>query len=249
MNDKQMLWSLTAKWGFQNEQDVIDIFNNWQNNALAKEWLQKMWYIIDEIEKVVAVKIKWNYKADIQIQVSITLKWIFDVQNISIKLVSNASGFNQIDKRWIDSYKELWNIEEEVVDLLKYFTWEKLPKISNSKDARRMFMFEFTEEEKWKILNFFENNKMIILTDILKWRWKFSAEWMLVIVKDSEKFLWALEPMNYVLNFYNGDVKISPQWSLMIWKITIQRKWWDGWRKTAQMLQFKFNPVLLINRS
>lgn len=168
MNDRQILWSLTAKWGFQNEQNVIDIFNDWKNNKLAQEWLCKMWYKIDEIEKVVAVKIQGSYKADIQIQVSITLKWIFDVQNISIKLVSNTSGFNQIDKRWIDTYKELWNMEEEVVDLLKYFTWEKLPKIPNPKNPRRMFMFEFTEKEQGKILNFLESNKILILSDILK---------------------------------------------------------------------------------
>ena len=51
----------------------------------------------------------------------------FDAQNIQIKLVSNPKGFNQIDKRWVDQYVEMWNIPKDVADLLKYFTGEYKP--------------------------------------------------------------------------------------------------------------------------
>jgi hypothetical protein len=38
-------------------------------------------------------------------------------------------------------------------------------------------------------------------------------------------------------------VIISPQGSLKIGKITMQRKGGDWWRETAKMLQFKIDPT------
>lgn len=245
----QELGSKTAKWWFQNENDIIEKFNDWKHNNLAKKWLLKMNYQLNEIEFVKAVKISGSYKADIQvqIQVCIKLKSEIDCQNISIKLVSNSSGFNQIDKRWLAKYKEPWEFNDEIFEILQYFVGEKLPKISNPRDKRRMFFDEFSKAEQEKILDFFEKNKFLIVSDLLKWRGKFSAEWFLVILKNnSENDLWALEPINYVMNFFIGKVRFSPQWSLYIWKITMQRKWWDNGRDSAKMLQFKINPALLI---
>lgn len=248
--DKILLGSKTAKGWFQNEEDVIVLFNDWKNSPLSQMWLIKMWYLLEEIEYVNAVKVKWHFKADIQVQIQITikLKEQIDCQNLSIKLVSNPQWFNQIDKRWVDTYAELWNMNDDIKSLLKYFSGELSPNIHNPRDSRRMFVDEFTEIEQRKLLWFFEDNKLLVITDILKWRWKFSAEWMLVILKDwiSSDLRWALEPMNYVMNLFDGEVAISPQGSIKIWRITIQRKGWDGWRKTANMLQFKINPAILL---
>lgn len=248
--EKILLGSKTAKWGFQNEEDVICYFNDWKKNLLAQKWLEKMWYKIEDIEYVYAVKVKGHFKADIQVQIQIIIKLIeqIDCQNLSIKLVSNPQWFNQIDKRWVKNYVELWDMNDEIVSILKRFSGEEIPNIENPRDARRMFVDEFPEIEQKKLLQFFIDNKMLIISDILKWRWKFSAEWMLVILKNwnDEEMKWALEPMNFVMNFFDGNVSISPQWSIRIWKITLQRKGWDGGRKTANMLQFKINPALLV---
>ena len=98
-----------AKNGFQNEDDVVFIFNHWKESFIAKEWLLAMDYDLKEIEFVKAEKIKGSYKADIQVKISITikLKKLEDIQNLQVKLVSNSQGFNQIDKRWVKNYKEL----------------------------------------------------------------------------------------------------------------------------------------------
>lgn len=40
--DKIALGSRTAKDGFRNEFFVIDIFNNWEKEILAQEWLKAM---------------------------------------------------------------------------------------------------------------------------------------------------------------------------------------------------------------
>ncbi len=99
-------------------------------------------------------------------------------------------------------------------------------------------------------MNFFNDNKTLIVNDILKGRGKLLAEWMLVILKlkNRENIQWALEPINKVLNhFGNGEVKITPRGSFKIGNITVQRKGGDNGRETANMLQFKINPAELIN--
>jgi R.HinP1I restriction endonuclease len=249
MNDLIKRGSKTAKDGFKNENDVVDKFNNWQNDDLAKEWLKSMNYNLHEIEYVKASKVKGSFKADIQVQINveIKLKKLLDIQNLQVKLVSNPAGFNQIDKRWVDKYVELWNIPNEITKILKHFTGELMPYIKNPKDERRMFMNEFTNDEQKLIVDFIKANQSLIVSDILKGRGQFSAEWMLVILKIKEKEVkWALKPMNFCLNLFgNGNVEITKQGSIKIGNITIQRKGGDSGRKTAQMLQFKINPCLV----
>lgn len=249
IKDLVKVGSQTAKDGFQNENDVIDKFNNWQDDDIAKEWLKAMNYNLNEIEYVKAHKIKGSFKADVQVQISveIKLKKLLDVQNLQVKLVSNPNGFNQIDKRWVDKYVELWNIPSDITRILKHFTGEIPPYIKESKDERRMFINEFTKEEQNLIVDFIKINQSLIVSDILKGRGQFAAEWMLVILKVKQKEVrWALKPMNFCLNLFgNGEVEITKQGSIKIGKITIQRKGGDGGRKTAQILQFKINPCLL----
>ncbi len=241
--------SKTAKDGFKNEGFVVDEFNNWNKSNLAQGWLEKMDYNLSDIESVKAQKITGSYKADIQvkIKIEIKLKSLVDIQNLQVKLVSNPKGFNQIDKRWLKTYKKMWNIPSDVYELLQYFTGELSPKISNPKDNRRMFLTEFSKEEQEKILNFFNMNKILIVSDILKGKGEFAAEWMLVILKINDEIKWALESINYVLNYFgNDEVSMSPRGSILIGKITIQRKGGDNGRETANMLQFKINPAELI---
>jgi len=235
--------SKIARDGFKNEKDVVRKFNNWTIDKDAQEWLKIMGYELDEIEYVVA-KILHGYKTDVQAQITIKLKKIIDAQNIQVKLVSNPKGFNQIDKRWVDQYVEMWNIPKDVADLLKYFTGEYKP-YKEVKDERRMFLNELSDEEQLKVTNFFENNKTLILCDIIKGRGQFAAEWMLVIQKVGD-VRWVLKPINFVLNHYGeGKVSITQRGSLKIGRVTVQRKGGDGGRKTANMLQFKVNPAEL----
>lgn len=246
--DKIQLGSKTAKEGFKNEDFAVFTFNNWENDILARNWLIAMGYNLAEIKEVKAQKIKGNYKADIQVIVAIQIKLknLQDIQNIQVKLVSNPQGFNQIDKRWIKSYKELWSIPEHICNILQHFTGEISPKINNPRDKRRMFLDEFSQVEQNNIIDFFEKNKILVLNDILKGRGQFASEWFLVILKQETKELqWVLKPINEVINFYSGIVKITDKGSLKIGKITMQRKGGDGGRQSANMLQFKLNPCEL----
>lgn len=253
MNKKDLvqLGSKTAKSGFKNEQDVIDRFNDWENDEISKQWLRAMNYDISDVEYVKAIKIRGQYKADVQVRVRIVIKLKSqeDIQNLQVKLVSNKSGFNQIDKRWVDKYVELWNIPVEIEKILKKFTGEIKPTKKKLRDPRRMFFSEMIKGDQDAVVKFFNDNKILIVSDILKGRGEFSADWVLVISKiDSENTTWILKSINEVMNFFgSGDVEITNRGSLNIGKIGMQRKGGDNGRETAKMLQFKIDPMKLFD--
>jgi len=250
MNEKELLGSETAKGGFRNEEDVIKRFNKWKEDSFAQEWLKTMGYILEEIEYVKAVKVSGNYKTDVQVQVTIKLKEAIDCENLSIKLVSNPQGFNQIDKRKVEKYVEMWKIPLDIERILKLFTGKQPPtKKKGLKDSRRMLLNEMSKEDQTKILDFFNKNKILIISDILKGRDKFTADWILVILKKTESsYEWALRDINTAMNIFGqGDVRITEQGSLKIGQIGMQRKGGDGGRESAKMLQFKINPCLLFS--
>ncbi len=237
--------SQTAKDGFRNEDDIVKKFNNWKKNKEAQAWLILMKYKLAEIEHVEAVKIS-GYKTDVQVQVTIKLKKAIDVENLQVKLVSNPNGFNQIDKRWVDKYAEMWNIPTKVVSILKRYTGEENPTIKKPKDKRRMFADEFSEDEQKIVLKWLKENQSLIVSDTLKGQGKFAAEWMLVVQKVEKNARWILKPMNFCMNYFgNGEVKITNRGNFKIGRITMQRKGGDGGRDTAKMLQFKINPAEL----
>src|SRR3990167_6784967 len=253
MNKKELikLGSQTAKGGFKNEKDVIIHFNNWEKDEVAQKWLNAMGYNISDIEYVKAAKVRGQYKADIQIRVRIIIKLKSqeDLQNLQVKLVSNPQGFNQIDKRKVDKYVEFWNIPNAITKILKLFTGETKPTKSGLRDSRRMFLDEMSQSDQDKLINFVKKNKILIVSDLLKGRGEFSADWTLVILKLNGESKWILKSINEVMNVFGaGDVRITREGSLKIGKIGMQRKGGDGGRESAKLLQFKINPVELFEK-
>lgn len=241
--DKIELGSNTAKGGFLNERWVINEFNQWKNSDLAKDCLIEMGYELDKIESVYAEKINGNFKADLQVQVKITIRFktLIEAQNISVKLVSNPQGFNQIDKRWVVKYKELWNFDDEIERILKLYTGE-LPPYKDTRDKRRMFLDEMSKDEQERLMQWFRKNQILILNDILKGRGKFAAEWFLVIWRLESQLKYKILAINETINLFSGEVMINNKGNLKLGKIGIQRKGGDNGRKSATMLQFKLNP-------
>lgn len=247
MNKEQLKGSQTAKNGFLNEDDIVDKFNKWNIDEDAQKWLLIMQYDLEQIEYVKAIKLS-GVKTDVQVQVTIKLKEAIDAQNLQVKLVSNPKGFNQIDKRWVDKYVEMWNMPIEIISIFKRYTGEIKPSITYPIDKRRMFANEFSDIEQTQILTWLNQNKSLIVSDILKGRGQFSAEWMLVAQKTKTKSRWILKPMNYCLNYFgNEEIEITKRGNFKIGKITMQRKGGDGGRITANMLQFKINPAELFD--
>lgn len=245
--DLVQLGSQTARNGFKNEQDIANRFNNWKTSCEAQKWLQIMGFDISKIETVKAVVLS-GYKTDVNVQVFIFSQSAVDIRNIQVKLVSNRRGFNQIDKRWVRNYQEIWHFNEEILTLLQFFTGERKPYRTDTKSKKRMFMTEFTQQEQSLILDWFKKNKMLVLIDIIRGRGEFAAEWVLVAQKIQDNARWVLKNINDVLQHYSeGNVEISPRGSIKLGRVTIQRKGGDNGRPTANMLQFKIDPTELFD--
>jgi len=277
--DKKELGSKTAKGGFANEQTICRKFNSWEKDKEAQEWLQIMGYNLNKIKSVKAIQIpvrikkadvnKFDVKegeyeefvkykkADAQIKIYIRIGDIIKIENLSLKKANRDSDYNQIDKRTVASYQEMWGFNEEISYWLKLFTGELNPEkeIINGnlkelknirlKDKRRLFFNEIPLKIQNKIINFFKKNRIRVVSDIIKGRGGLSADWMLVTRYDrnNNTTTWVLKDINFVMNFFgNGKICISPKGSLYIGKITMQRK---GGTPDPTKIQFKIKPCEL----
>jgi hypothetical protein len=268
--------SRTAKGGFANEKEVCRKFNNWKNDKEAQLWLKIMGYDLDKIEQVIAIQIpprikkseikKFGFgeeeyeqlmkfkKTDVQVQVKIIISNAIKVENLSLKKANSDADYNQVDKRSVDAYKEMWHFSDEIALGLKLFTGEinpslypdmlKIP-LTDLRDKRRAYLDELKDDLREKIINFFNNNKILVVSDVLKGRGGFSANWMLVTRYDriSDTTTWILKDINTAMNFFGqGSVMLSPRGSLYIGRITMQRK---GGTPDPTKLQFKIRPCEL----
>ena len=192
--DKKELGSKTAKGGFANEQTICRKFNSWEKDKEAQEWLQIMGYNLNKIKSVKAIQIpvrikkadvnKFDVKegeyeefvkykkADAQIKIYIRIGDIIKIENLSLKKANRDSDYNQIDKRTVASYQEMWGFNEEISYWLKLFTGELNPEkeIINGnlkelknirlKDKRRLFFNEIPLKIQNKIINFLRRTEL-----------------------------------------------------------------------------------------
>ncbi len=274
--DKTELGSKTARGGFANEKAICRKFNSWRKDKEAQEWLKIMGYDIKKIDSVKATQVPTKIKksdlskfeadekeyerfvrfkkADAQIRIIIKIGNILKIENLSLKKAYSDADYNQIDKRTVDEYQEMWNFDDEITFWLKVFTGELAPKkysrktgIKKFKDKRRLFLNEIPESIQNKIIRFFERNRIIIISDIIKGRGGLSADWMLVtrLNKENKTTTWTLKDINLVMNLFgSGEIRISPRGSLYIGKITMQRK---GGTPDPTKIQFKIKPCQLFN--
>ncbi len=237
------LGSRTAKAGFRNEDEIAAKFRDWRSDAEAREWLAVMGYDRDTVTGL-AVSKPHGEKADIM--VAVTTRKGSSLHGISIKLVSNATGFNQIDKRWLGQYAGRWRMPDDVAVALRKFTGEDPPS-ERSRDPHRMFLNEFSSEMQQRIVEFFSDRKQAIVSDLIKGEGDLDADWFLVAVKSAGRPRWRLVSAAEAIRFFSdGPVVITRSGNLKIGRVSMQRKGGDGGRETANMLQFKINPALLL---
>ena len=274
--NKTELGSKTAKGGFANEKAICRKFNAWKKDKEAQEWLKIMGYDIKKLDSVKAIQVPTRIKktdlskfevkeeeyeqfvrfkkADAQIRIIIKIGNILKIENMSLKKANSDADYNQIDKRTVDDYQEMWKFDDEIAFWLKLFTGELNPKnysrktgIKKFRDKRRLFLSEMPETIQKEIIEFFKRNQIIIISDIIKGRGGLSANWMLVtrLNREIKTTTWTLIDINVVMNFLgSGDICISPKGSLYIGKITMERK---GGTPDPTKIQFKIKPCLLFN--
>lgn len=151
----------------------------------------------------------------------------------------NLGGNSGVSSYEIASWLKLFTGENNPESVVKHISKRKL------RDKRRLFLDEMPEDIRDKIMKFFKENKIIVVSDILKGRGGLSANWMFVTKynKNENTTTWTLKDINTTMNFFgSGEVKISPRGSLQIGKITMQRK---GGTPDPTKLQFKIKPCQL----
>jgi len=220
---------------------------------IKKTEIEKYGFNKDEYLELMQFK-----KTDLQVQIRliICVQNVWKIENLSLKKANSDADYNQVDKRWVDDYQKMWNFDKEIALALKLFTGEINPlghpemlrvPIEKLRDNRRVFLDEFTSGLTNKILEFFKNNRILIVSDVLKGRGGLAADWLLVTKynKEDNTTTWILKDINTVMNFFgSGEVRISPRGSLYIGKITMQRK---GGTPDPSKLQFKIKPCELFN--
>lgn len=237
--------SLTAKQGFRNETEIAGKFNSWRTDDDARAWLTFMGFKPADVRRVTATK-PHGEKADVEVRV--TTPAGDKVEGISIKLVSSAYGFNQIDKRWLSHYAKMWQMPADVVEPLRFFVGEEPPN-RPSRNADRMYLNEFDATTQKRIIDFFASNREKVVADLFAGDGVHSARWILVALKASETPRWALRSIEYAERFYGaGPIVITRAGNLKIGRITMQRKGGDGGRDSAKMLQFKIDPTQLFDK-
>ena len=253
---KVELGSNTAKNGFKNEDEIRDKFNNWKADDDAKTWLAAMNYNVAEIESVVATK-PHGEKADVEVRIKLKSEPGAVAtglpssnerrEGISIKLVSSAQGFNQIDKRWLSHYVKMWKMPADVEAALKLFVGET-PPTKPSEKPDRMYLNELEPEQTKAVIDFFTANKADIVSDLFSGDGIHAAGWVMVALKSTDKPRWVIKSDADTIKFFaDGPVELTRNGNLKIGRITVQRKGGDGGRDTAKMLQFKINPALLFD--
>lgn len=270
MERKQFIGSYTAKGGLRNEKEIVSKFNNYKSDQDAQLWLEIMGYnhakvthlsaivIPNRLNKKKAIdlgvsekgfdKIQKFKKADIQLRLEIVVDNTIHIENLSLKKANKDAGFNQVDKRPVDTYKKMWCIPDSITRLLKLYTGELPPyPDANSRDSRRLFLDEIDKEGVAELISFFERNKILVFSDVLRGRGALSAEWLLVTRLDKQTNVvdWILKDMNFACNFFaDGCVEVTKRGSLKIGRMTMQRK---GGTPDPKSLQFKINPLDLFD--
>jgi len=208
-----------------------------------------MGVVIESSMSVRAAKVSGHHKADIEIAVT-SVSGCKKSVRVSLKLVTTSTGFNQIDKREVDKYVEMWGITSDVERLLKLFTGRIKPTANGLKDPRRMSFNEMERTEKEQVVRFFSTRKRSIISDLLKGSDEYSADYFMVVwKKPGEELKWVIKDIESVVDFYGaGEVEISKRGSLNIGRVGMQRKGGDGGRPSAQMLQFKIDPLALFRQ-
>lgn len=135
----------------------------------------------------------------------------------------------------------------DVYRILRLYDGELLP-YKETRDPRRMFVDEMSMVEQNILKEFLQNNIIMIILDIVRSRGKYTPEWVLVINSYENQYKWSLISINEASSKYIGDGKVvfTKNENIHLGNILLQRKGGDCGKETANMLQFKTNPLILL---
>ena len=266
--------SKIAKSGFKSEIDAVGHFSDWKNSLDALEIIGQMCHILSiDLQNIEYVKAylwkdfplltaeesKLKHKTDIFIVIKVFGETIEHVCAVSQK--RSTIGLNQLDRRWVDSYKEILGIPDDIARLLKFFTGELPPSqylssTEHLEDQRRLYISEMKIDDQNKISAWFKENMIEILKfGFLGKESKFSPNFLLVEKVSDEGSFYRIIEMKDAMNLYagNGEVYLSRDGNIYLGSpesreaIVIKRKGGDNGAESAKNLQISFNPNFIFD--
>lgn len=266
----QEIGSRTAKGGYSNENDIIEMFDNWKNDKIAQNFLKIMGFRIEDIQSLRTEKVGGRKKTDIQLFIKDSNKII--TKNISLKK-QNSQGYNHIGRKNVDYYCDLFDFSQTTrialnkycgvsgyspSDLLKsgridrqsYLNLRDIPeKVKHSEEEAkggRFFLDELHENEVDSILNDFTAKLDTIIFHILNGdEPEYFVDWFIFTKNDSNQINISIEPIAETINRAKGSVYLSNATkgsgsNLRFGPITVQKKGGTG---GATQLQFKWKNI------
>jgi hypothetical protein len=260
--------SATARGGFANEKQIANAFN--AGNSLAKKCFAYLKIAdtakvtartipsplgvacLKEILKLASdptpdqVKtIKKQQKADVRLTVH--HEHHTEAINLTLKRAGKAD-FNQVDRRSVSTYQDLWGFDDEIQLWLRLFTgavstdefnrWSE--GLETKPTQKRVGFRHLPDHAKLKVIDFFSANKQRIVSDVVRGNGLLAADYMIVTQYTVKKTQIHLCPIdNVVRHLSSGAVQAGPQTTLLLGKLTIKRK---GGKPDPDSLQFMMKP-------
>lgn len=250
-----MTGSETAKSGFHYETLLAEAISNTETD-LSRSVLLKLGLVLSDIKNVKVEVPRSRYKTDLVIAITLQDDSIV-TKKLSIK--KSQANFNQLDRRSSEKMKKEFSLTEDEFRLLKFFCGDSKPpeySESKTKSHKRMFITEFTEIDQKVLLEMFEKIKIAYITSAFKGnRPEHEPDYMVTIsTKKGDNTLSLdmihISKMEDAINTYLGDasVSISKKGSIKIGELTVQRKGGDGGKESANDIQVKVRPSLILEK-
>ncbi|MEO2152824.1 MAG: hypothetical protein ABGX24_00180 [Aquificota bacterium] len=224
-----------AKQGYEAEKFLIHLINN---NAEVKRQIKNC---LKKLRLGVYNELKAYPSKDRHSKTDI---YLIDNQNrkigISLKTVSTAD-FHQLDRRWLDDWKKILNMPENVYSIFKTAI---LRKAKNPKSTL------IQTEEQSIIKNFIEKNLEIILNEIFRKK-ESDLKILAIFLKERGEIFFVR--IDDIIDFFSKATIEFSKGGLTIGKvISLQRKGGNGkkialpktnWQHPGNQLQFKLRPL------
>lgn len=255
--------SKTAKGGFDIEEIISKTFEKWENSPDAQDWLKVMNYDLEKIEDISARTPRGTGKADIILEISLPNNSARE--RITVKKTKD-SRFNQVSKRSVDDYAEIFNFSDMTRKALKKFCGEEgyrpkdlvkegvldrsdldsLYDTSYHDPPIRLSFEELSEEEQKSVERDFSKKQKVITKTVLAGD-PLEVDWYMAVraKRDNESYEveeTMIEPIEETIDRYaQGGFRPSSRSSFYIGQIFVQRK---SGTPDPEKLQFKINPWL-----
>lgn len=227
-----------ARGGFKNEVKFANLVNN--NSSFRNELSRNLKHfnlINDDISK--AKVLKGRSKTDVLLMLN-------NADKVGCSIKSAKANFNQLDRRWLENWVKILRMPDSIY---KEFVKSLERKIFDSRDVF------ITPEQGRIVIPYLERVKLHILNEIFI---RQETCLRIIVVYDENSDVWEFGNILHAIDLIaKAPINISGKGVLYFGDcVTLQRKGGDGHidsppknsiRHPSNQLQFKVNPITLIN--